>query len=87
MMNLDTCEHMYMCTSTPEPVKSVQLNGYIKPKSPGRKHSENRKTLPREHLIGCQGVKIFLLKDPFLSSFFFINLDFSYFKFCHNLSF
>ena len=29
------------------------------------KHRENRKTLPREHLIGCQGVKMFLLKDPF----------------------
>ena len=26
---------------------------------------ENCKTLPREHLIGCQGVKMFLLKDPF----------------------
>ena len=23
------------------------------------------KTLPREHLIGCQGVKMFLLDDPF----------------------
>ena len=21
--------------------------------------------LPREHLVGCQGVKMFLLKDPF----------------------
>ena len=31
----------------------------------GRKHRENRKTLPREHLISCQGVKMFLLKDPF----------------------
>ena len=29
------------------------------------KHRENRKTLPREHLLGCQGVKMFLLKDPF----------------------
>ena len=29
------------------------------------KHSENRKTLPREHLIHCRGVKLFLLKDSF----------------------
>ena len=29
------------------------------------KHHENRKTLPREHLIGSQGVKMFLQKDPF----------------------
>ena len=29
------------------------------------KHRKNRKTLPREHLIGCQGLKIFLLKDAF----------------------
>ena len=29
------------------------------------KHSKNCKTLPREHFIGCQGVKMFLLKDPF----------------------
>ena len=35
-----------------------------------RKHRENRKILPREHLIGCQGVKMFLLNDPFSSSFF-----------------
>ena len=29
------------------------------------KHCKNRKTLPREHLIGCQGVEMFLLKAPF----------------------
>ena len=29
------------------------------------KHRENREKLPREHLIGCQGVKILLVKDPF----------------------
>ena len=29
-----------------------------------KKHRENRKTLPREHFIGCQCVKMFLLKDP-----------------------
>ena len=29
------------------------------------KHRENREKLPREHLIRCQGVKMFLLKDPF----------------------
>ena len=28
------------------------------------KHRENRKTLPREHLFGCQGVKMFLIKNP-----------------------
>ena len=50
------------------------------------KHRENRKTLPREHLIGCQGVKMFLLKDYF-KVFVFTNWDLSYFKFCHNLSF
>ena len=27
-----------------------------------KKHRKNRKTLPREHLIGRQGVKMFLLK-------------------------
>ena len=56
------------------------------------------KKLPREHLIGCQGVKIFLLKYPFwvLSQFEFLfghNLSFvifwvlSQFQFCYNLSF
>ena len=29
------------------------------------KHRKNCKTLPREHFIVCQGVKIFLLKRPF----------------------
>ena len=29
------------------------------------KHRENRKMLPREHLIRCRGVKLFLLKDSF----------------------
>ena len=33
------------------------------------KHCENRKTMPREHRIGCQGLKMFLLKDP-LNLFF-----------------
>ena len=37
-----------------------------------KKHCENRKTLPREHLIGCEGVKIFLLRDPFKSCFSFL---------------
>ena len=36
-----------------------------------RKHCENRNMLPREHLIGCQGVKMFLLKDHFIGFFFF----------------
>ena len=30
-----------------------------------KKHRENCKMLPREHRIGCQGVKMFLLKDPY----------------------
>ena len=50
------------------------------------KPSENRKTLPNEHLIACQGVKKCLLTDSF-KVFIFINVDLSYFKFCHNLSF
>ena len=40
------------------------------------KHCENRKTLPREHLIGCQGVKLFLLKD---NIFFLYKLRFAIF--------
>ena len=35
----------------------------------GVKHRENRKKLTKEHLIGCQGVKMFLLKDHFKVSF------------------
>ena len=31
----------------------------------GKKQRENRKTMPREHLISCHGVKMFLLKDTF----------------------
>ena len=27
------------------------------------KHRENREKLPQEHLINCQGVKVFLLED------------------------
>ena len=43
-----------------------------------KKHCENLKTLPREHLIGCQDVKIFLLKDTFKLFFLFlINWDLS----------
>ena len=30
-----------------------------------KKHCKNCEKLPREHLIGCQGVTMFLLKDPF----------------------
>ena len=37
------------------------------------KHCKNRKTLPREHIIGFQSVKMFLLKDPFKVFFFFLN--------------
>ena len=35
----------------------------------GIKHRKNRKTLPRELLIGCQGVKMFLLKDAYKKFF------------------
>ena len=59
------------------------------------KHRENRKTLPKEHLISCQGVKMFLLKDHF--KVFFLNKfrivkfqvlsQFEFFEFFHNLSF
>ena len=34
-----------------------------------QKTSQDCKTLPREHLIGRQGVKMFLLKDPQVFSF------------------
>ena len=37
------------------------------------KHRENCKTLPTEHSISCQGVKIFYLKDPFKLVFLLIN--------------
>ena len=56
-----------------------------------KKHCKNRKRLPREHHIGCQGVRMFLLKDPF--KFFFLSqftffvilwvLELSQFDFCH----
>ena len=54
-----------------------------------KKHCKNRKRLPREHHIGCQGVRMFLLKDPF-KFVFSHNLRFlSYFESlsCHNLIF
>ena len=44
-----------------------------------RKHPKNCKTLLREHLIRCWGVKLFLLKD----SFKYLSLI----KFCYNLPF
>ena len=50
------------------------------------KHRENCKKLPREHLIGCQVVKMFFLKDPF-KVYFVINWDLSLFKLCRYLSF
>ena len=58
------------------------------------KHNKNRKTLPREHLTGCQGVKMFLLKDPFkfclLHNFRFVIFQIlsqvNFFYFCHHLS-
>ena len=49
------------CQARP-PRRGHKINAY---KYWADKHRENRKTLPREHLIGCQGVKMFLLKDPF----------------------
>ena len=42
-----------------------------------QKHRKNCKTVPREHLIGCQGVNMFLLKDPLKKKIFFINKDLS----------
>ena len=58
------------------------------------KHCKNCQTLPRDHRIGCQGVKVFLLKDPYKLVLFLINWDFHntsfvtiWEKFCHNLSF
>ena len=50
------------------------------------KHRKNRKRLPREHLIGFRGVKMFLLNNPLKVFFPLINGDLSQFKFCHNLS-
>ena len=38
---------------------------------PYMKTSRELQTLPRENLIGCQGVKMFLLKDPFNIFLFF----------------
>ena len=32
------------------------------------KHRENREKLHREHLIGCPGVKLFLLKDVIITT-------------------
>ena len=50
-----TCTNNYLCFGIP-----LMYYG---------KHCENRKKLPREHLIGCQGVKMFLLKDHFKVDF------------------
>ena len=47
---------------------------------------QDRKTLPREHLIGCQGFKLFLLKDCFKFSKKLSFLNLSFFEFCQNLS-
>ena len=44
------------------------------------KHPKNRKALPREHLICCQGVKMLLLKTPF-------KVGICHISSCHNLSF
>ena len=33
-----------------------------------KKHCKNCKKLPREHFIGCQGVKLFLLKDVMIAT-------------------
>ena len=69
---------MVSSSSCNEDIFGADIITYIK------KHRKNRKTLPREQLFGCQGVKMFLLKDPFKK--FFINRDLSYFNFCHNLN-
>ena len=52
----------------------------IKVKSSNRpKHCENCKKLPREHLIGCQGVKMFLLKRHFKVFFRHLNMLYLYY--------
>ena len=56
------------------------------------KHSENCKTLPREHPIGFQSPKMFLFKDIFfLLKFRYVTQiewsQFGIFEFRHNLSF
>ena len=54
------------------------------------KRRENRENLPREHVIGCQGVKLFLLKDvniPLVTTVTIPIVTISVFEFCHNLIF
>ena len=48
MLKLDDTEYTDMCADS----------------NTDTKHCENREKLPRQHLIGCQVVKMFLLKDP-----------------------
>ena len=55
---------------------------------PLRKKSRDRKWLPRKHLIGCRGVKLFLTKD-FWSHFEFCQTELNLvpihvFQFCYN---
>ena len=56
------------------------------------KHRENRKKLPWEHLIGCQGVKLFLLKyvtittvsNATVTTDIITTVTIWVLKFCHN---
>ena len=51
-----------------------------------KKHRKNCKKLPREHLISCWGVKLFLLNCVTITIFFFF-FTIWVFEFGHNLSF
>ena len=90
---------LFPCPPAPAPAKLFfYSDNIIGPELVARKqswkHRENHKMLPREHLIGCPGVKMFLLKDPF-KVFFIHNLRchissfvtcWFFLLFCHNLS-
>ena len=51
------------------------------------KHRENGKTLPREHLISCQGVKMLFLLDKLRFVLIKVVTIWVFFYFCHILSF
>ena len=67
--SLNTClNHKTLSDSTEIPSQIAIMRQHALPKAYShqlKKHCENCKTLPREHLIGREGVKMFLLKDPF----------------------
>ena len=78
----------YICFSIKMYYNKVVFQGHL-----FNKHRENYKTLPREHLIGSQGVKMSLLKDHlkyFCHKLIFVIihvLSQLVFEFCNNLSF